>query len=55
MRKGKIRRVTNSSLVFAVWLGWARRVDAKRRSAGREDCAWAGIWRKTWWTKGAVT
>ena len=54
MRKGKMRRVTNSSLVFAVLDGFEHRVEAKRRRAGREDCAWAGIWRKIWWTKGAV-
>jgi hypothetical protein len=54
LRKGKMRRVTNSSFVFAVWLGLVRREVAKRIRSERERRACSGIWRKTWWTKGAV-
>ena len=54
LRKGKIRRVTNSSFVFAVRCGCVRSVRAKRRSEGSEERAEGGIWRNSWWVKGAV-
>lgn len=54
-RKGKIRKVTNSSFVFAVALGFALKVRAKRIKSCLLRLACSGICRNTWCTKGAVT